>query len=316
MSEQKPPVIDAEAVEIAADAPAPAQDTQAAQDTAHGGLPAVQPPARAPKTQRWKLTVEYDGTPFAGWQRQDGGITTVQGSIERAIERFCGENVTVHVAGRTDAGVHALGQVAHIDLARDTDEKTVRDAINFHLRPLPVSIVSAEPVSDEFHARFSATWRVYAYRILCNRRASPAMGGAQFWHHSRDLDLDAMNKAAKHLIGTHDFTSFRAAECQAKSPVRTLARLEIIEDKTSPMHGRHLTMWAEARSFLHHQIRNFAGTLAMVGEGKWQPDDVKAVLEARDRTKAGPMAPASGLHLVRVDYDAKEPFQKGLDSLI
>ncbi len=271
-------------------------------------------PAPAAKTQRWKLTIEYDGTDFAGWQRQDN-VPSVQGSIEAAIEKFCGERVTVHVAGRTDAGVHALGQVAHIDLMRKSDEKTVRDAINFHLRPLPISIVSAEAAADDFHARFSATWRVYAYRILCNRRAAPAMGGRHVWHHSRDLDIDAMNKAAKHLIGTHDFTSFRAAECQAKSPVRSLERLEITEDKSHPMLGRHLVMWAEARSFLHHQIRNFAGTLALVGEGKWQPEEVKAVLEARDRTKAGPMAPASGLHLVRVDYAPRATFQQGLDSL-
>lgn len=311
MSDTRPPVIDAEAVEVAPAAP----------EAAQSGLPAVQTPAAdiaapARKTRRWKLAIEYDGTAFAGWQRQDGGITTIQGSIEDAIEKYSGERVTVHVAGRTDAGVHALGQVAHIDLARPADEKTVRDAINFHLRPLPISIVAAEAVADDFHARFSATWRVYAYRILCDRRAAPALGGAQVWHHSRDLDIDAMNKAAKHLTGTHDFSSFRAAECQAKSPVRTLARLEFVEDKTSPMLGRHLTMWAEARSFLHHQIRNFAGTLALVGEGKWQPDDVKAVLEACDRTKAGPMAPASGLHLVRVEYGPKDPFQQGLDSLI
>lgn len=271
--------------------------------------------APAPKTQRWKLTIEYDGTDFAGWQRQDN-VPSVQGSIENAIEKFSGERVTVHVAGRTDAGVHALGQVAHIDLIKKSDPKTVRDAINFHLRPLPVSIVSAEAVPDTFHARFSATWRVYAYRILCDRRAAPAIGGRTVWHHSRDLDIDAMNKAAKHLIGTHDFSSFRAAECQAKSPVRTLERLEFIEDKTQPMLGRHLVMWAEARSFLHHQIRNFAGTLALVGEGKWQPDDVKAALQACDRTKAGPMAPASGLHLVRVDYTPRATFQQGLDSLI
>lgn len=271
--------------------------------------------APAAKTQRWKLTVEYDGTDFAGWQRQEN-VPSVQGSIENAIEKFSGERVTVHVAGRTDAGVHALGQVAHIDLIRVSDAKTVRDAINFHLRPLPVSIVSAEAVPDSFHARFSATWRVYAYRILCDRRAAPAIGGRNVWHHSRDLDIDAMNKAAKHLIGTHDFTSFRASECQAKSPIRTLERLEFIEDKTQPMFGRHLVMWAEARSFLHHQIRNFAGTLALVGEGKWQPDDVKAALQACDRTQAGPMAPASGLHLTRVDYTPRATFQQGLDSLI
>lgn len=305
----KPPVIDAEAVELNADGTPAAPEEKSAQALP---VPAPQPAA---KPQRWKLTIEYDGTGFAGWQRQ-ADVPSVQGSIEDAIEKFCGERVTVHVAGRTDAGVHALGQVAHIDLLRPADEKTVRDAINFHLRPLPVSIVSAEAVDTLFHARFSATWRVYAYRILCHRRAAPAIGGAHVWHHSRDLDTDAMNKAAKHLLGTHDFTSFRAAECQAQSPVRTLSRLEIIEDKTSPMHGRHLTLWAEGRSFLHHQIRNITGTLALVGEGKWQPEEVKAALEARDRTRAGPMAPAAGLHLVRVEYTPRALFQQGLDSLI
>lgn len=313
MNAPLPPIIDAEATEVTAEN---AADTAADKNAgAEIHLPAAVPAPTA-KTQRWKLTIEYDGTPFAGWQRQEYDVPTIQGSIETAIERYSGERVTVHVAGRTDAGVHALGQVAHIDLIRPADEKTVRDAINFHLRPLPVSIVSAETVSDDFHARFSATWRVYAYRILCDRRAAPALDGRHVWHHSRDLDVAAMNKAAKHLIGTHDFTSFRAAECQAKSPVRTLERLEVTEDKNHPMFGRHLTIWAEARSFLHHQIRNFAGTLAQVGEGKWQPDDVKAVLDARDRTKAGPMAPASGLHLVRVDYTPRETFRQGLDSLI
>lgn len=310
MTGNLPPIIDAEASEITQDA---ATENTSAETTGTASLPVPAAPAR--KSQRWKLTIEYDGTDFAGWQRQDN-VRSVQGSIEEAAHRYSGENITVHVAGRTDAGVHALGQVAHIDLMRDADAKTVRDAINFHLRPLPVSIVSAEPVSDEFHARFSATWRVYAYRILCDRRAAPAIGGRHVWHHSRDLDIAAMNKAAKHLIGTHDFSSFRAAECQAKSPIRTLERLEITEDKSSPMMGRHLVMWAEARSFLHHQIRNFAGTLALVGEGKWQPDDVKSALESCDRTQAGPMAPASGLHLVRVDYTPRETFRQGLDSLL
>jgi len=265
-------------------------------------------------TQRWKLTIEYDGTGFHGWQRQAEG-PTVQGTIEDAVYKFCGEEVILHVAGRTDAGVHALGQVAHMDLQRETDAKTVRDAINAHMRPHAVSIVQAEPAGPDFHARFGATKRVYCYKILANRRAAPAVGGQYVWHHSRDLDIAAMNKAAKHLIGTHDFTSFRDSQCQAKSPVRTLERLEFIEQKDDPAFGRSIHMWAEAQSFLHHQIRNFVGTLALVGAGKWQPDDVKTALEARDRAKAGYMAPAGGLYFVRVEY-GHSPFQRGVDSLL
>lgn len=265
-------------------------------------------------TQRWKLTIEYDGTDFYGWQRQ-ALDPTVQGTIEAAIKKFSGEDVTLHVAGRTDAGVHALGQVAHIDLERKTDAKTVRDAINAHARPHKVSILKAEPVPDTFHARFNATRRVYCYKILTSRRAPPAIGASYVWHNGRELDVAAMSKAAKFLTGTHDFTSFRDTNCQAKSPIRTLERLEFVEQKNDPAFGKQLHLWAEARSFLHHQIRNFAGTLALVGEGKWQPEDVKTALEARDRTKAGPMAPASGLYLVRVEY-SDNAFQRGVDSLL
>lgn len=252
-------------------------------------------------TQRWKLTVEYDGTDFVGWQRQDNG-PSVQESIERAIHAFCGEDAGLTVAGRTDAGVHATGQVAHVDLEKDADEKTVRDAINFHLRPHPVAIVSAEKVSRDFHARFGATYRYYCYRIVMGRSAPPHLDQRFTWHVWQDLDVAAMNAAAKHLIGTHDFTSFRASECQAKSPVRSLDRLEFVENKNPLSHGRHIELWAEAKSFLHHQIRNFTGTLKMVGEGKLSPDDVKTILEARDRTRAGLTAPPQGLHFVQVDY--------------
>lgn len=251
-------------------------------------------------TRRWKLTVEYDGTDFCGWQRQDN-VMSVQEAVEKAVHAFCGETVTVHVAGRTDSGVHATGQVAHIDIEKPADEKTVRDAINFHLRPHAATVVRAEPVPRDFHARFSATYRVYNYKILMNRSAPPMIGGRYAWHVWQDLDVEAMNAAAKHLIGTHDFTSFRAAECQAKSPLRSLDRLEWIETQ-SHQAGRHITLHAEARSFLHHQIRNITGTLKMVGEGKLAPGDVKKILEARNRAKAGAMAPASGLCLVRVDY--------------
>jgi tRNA pseudouridine38-40 synthase len=251
-------------------------------------------------TRRWKLTIEYDGTDFAGWQRQDN-VFSVQECLEKAVHAFSGETVAAHVAGRTDAGVHATGQVAHIDLEKQSDEKTVRDAINFHMRPHPVAVVKAEAAAPDFHARFSAVHRVYCYRILMSRTASPVIGGRFVWHVWQDLDVETMNEAAKHLLGAHDFSSFRAAECQAKSPLRTLDRLEFIEKK-DPQYGRHLDMWVEARSFLHHQVRNIAGTLKMVGEGKFTPADVKRILEAKDRKEAGVMAPASGLCLVRVDY--------------
>lgn len=252
-------------------------------------------------TQRWKLTIEYDGTDFCGWQWQDNALS-VQECIEKAIHGFCGETVSLHVAGRTDSGVHALGQVAHFDLEREADGKTVRDAINYHLRPHPITVVSAEAVSEEFHARFGAIHRVYCYRILMARHAPTVIHMRNTWHVWQDLNLDAMSMAAEHLIGTHDFSSFRAAECQAKSPLRSLDRLEILENKSQLGLGRHIEVWAEAKSFLHHQIRNITGTLKMVGEGKLTPGDVKAILAARDRTKAGVMAPASGLHFVRVDY--------------
>lgn len=251
--------------------------------------------------QRWKLTIEYDGTPFVGWQRQEED-PSVQGAIEKAIHAFCGEEVTLHVAGRTDAGVHAVGQVAHVDLEKDVSEKTVRDAINAHLRPLPVAIVKAEPVSQDFHARFGAKHRVYCYRMLVGRMAAPAIDDGHVWHVTWDMDVAAMHKAAQYLLGHHDFSSFRAAACQAKSPMRTLERCDVIETSHNLAFGRHIEIWAEARSFLHHQIRNIAGALRMVGEGKWTPEDVKKVLEACDRTQNAAMAPAQGLYFVRVDY--------------
>ncbi len=251
-------------------------------------------------TQRWKLTLEYDGTPFAGWQKQEHDLT-VQGCLEKAVHLFSGETVTAHVAGRTDAGVHAAGQVAHIDLEKPSDKKTVRDAINYHMRPHPAAILAAEPVSDEFHARFKAVNRVYCYKILMGRSAEPMILKNRVWHIWQTLDIDRMNAGAKHLLGKHDFSSFRSAACQAKSPVRSIDRLEFIE-KDCPIMGRHVEMWAEARSFLHHQIRNIVGTLRNVGEGKNEPGDVKKILETCDRTQAGAMAPAHGLYFMRVDY--------------
>lgn len=252
-------------------------------------------------TQRWKLTIEYDGTDFCGWQRQENGLA-VQECIETAILKFSGEKATLHVAGRTDAGVHAVGQVAHFDLEKEVDEKTVRDAINFHLRPHLVAIAQVEKTNAEFHARFSAQYRTYCYKIIMARSAPAVLDHRFSWHVWQDLDIAAMNKAAQYLIGVHDFSTFRDAECQSKSPVKSIDRLEFVENKTHISHGKHIELWAEARSFLHHQVRNITGTLKLVGEGKWTPEDVKVALEARDRTKGGPTAPPQGLHFIRVGY--------------
>jgi tRNA pseudouridine38-40 synthase len=253
-------------------------------------------------TQRWKLTIEYDGTPFAGWQIQENA-PSVQAAVEKAIHAFSGETVNIHVAGRTDAGVHAVGQVAHVDLEKATTEKTVRDAINAHLRPLPITIIKAEGVSEEFHARFKALHRVYCYKMITGRMGAPTVDLNRVWHVSWDMDVAAMNTAAQYLLGKHDFSSFRSIACQAKSPIRTIDRCDVIETKHSLSAGRHIEIWVEARSFLHHQIRNIAGALRMVGEGKWAPADVKRALEACDRTKnEAAMAPACGLYFVRVDY--------------
>jgi tRNA pseudouridine38-40 synthase len=243
---------------------------------------------------RYKLLIEYDGTPFAGWQIQANG-TSVQGLLTAAVEAFCGERVHVQGAGRTDAGVHALGQVAHVDLAKEADAETVRDALNAHLRPHPIAILEAEIIAQEFDARFSATRRHYLYRIV-NRRADLALERNRAWRIARPLDAQAMQVAAQHLVGRHDFTTFRAAECQAKSPVKTLDRLDV------ERLGDELRVAAVARSFLHHQVRSMVGSLALVGEGKCQPDDVARALAARDRSACGPVAPPDGLYLVRVDY--------------
>jgi tRNA pseudouridine38-40 synthase len=249
---------------------------------------------------RYKLTLEYDGRGFVGWQRQDNG-PSVQAALEAAVKRFCGEAVTVHAAGRTDAGVHALAQVAHIDLDahpdldRETGADTLRDALNFHLKPAAVAVLAAEAVADDFHARFSAAERAYRYRIV-NRRAPLALDRGRAWFVPVPLDAAAMGDAAQALLGKHDFTSFRAGGCQAKSPVKTLDALEVSRD------GDEIRIEARARSFLHHQVRNMAGTLKLVGEGKWARADVARALNARDRGAAGPTAPADGLYLVAVRY--------------
>lgn len=243
---------------------------------------------------RYRLTIEYDGGPFVGWQRQAEGAS-VQGALEASIEKLSGEQVTVTGAGRTDAGVHALGQVAHFDLEKSFEAGKVRDALNHYLRPAPIVVLDAEAVDSEFHARFSAKSRHYLFRIL-NRRSPPALEDGRVWHVSHRLDADAMQAAAQFLVGQHDFTTFRAAECQAQSPVKTLDRLDVSR-RADEIH-----IEASARSFLHHQIRSFAGSLKLVGEGKWRPADLKAALEARDRSACGPVSPPDGLYLVRVDY--------------
>ncbi|MDQ2084368.1 tRNA pseudouridine(38-40) synthase TruA [Xanthobacteraceae bacterium Astr-EGSB] len=243
---------------------------------------------------RYKLTIEYDGTPFAGWQVQDNA-PTVQGALNAAVAAFCGETVAIQGAGRTDAGVHALGQVAHLDLARDWDADTVRDAVNFHLRPQPVAVITAELVAADFNARFSAVKRHYRYRIV-NRRADLALDLNRVWRVPRRLDEAAMRAAARHLVGKHDFTTFRASECQAKSPVKTLDALDVART------GDEVTVTTSARSFLHNQVRSMVGSLVLVGDGKWAPEDLAAALEARDRTACGPVAPPDGLYLVKVDY--------------
>ena len=243
---------------------------------------------------RYKLTIEYDGTPFVGWQIQDNG-TSVQGALTAAVAAFCGETAAIQGAGRTDAGVHALGQVAHVDLTKDWDADTVRDALNAHLRPHPVAVLTAERVADTFNARFSAVNRHYRYRIV-NRRADLALDHHRAWRVPRPLDAAQMHQAAQRLVGKHDFTTFRAAECQAKSPVKTLDRLDV------ERHGEEVHIRASARSFLHHQVRSMVGSLVFVGEGKWSPDEVGRVLAARNRAACGPVAPAEGLYLVGVEY--------------
>jgi len=243
---------------------------------------------------RYRLTLEYDGAPFVGWQRQDNG-PSVQGALEDAIEKLSGERVTVTGSGRTDAGVHALGQVAHFDLVKEFEPGKVRDALNHYLRPNPVVVLDSNVADGEFHARFSAQARHYLFRIL-NRRSPPALETGKVWHVSPRLDADAMHAAAQVLVGQHDFTTFRAAECQAQSPVKTLDRLDVSR-RADEIH-----IEASARSFLHHQIRSFAGTLKLVGEGKWASRDVADALAAKDRARCGPVSPPDGLYLVRVDY--------------
>lgn len=243
---------------------------------------------------RYKLTLEYDGGPFHGWQRQSTQ-PSVQQALEEAIIAFAGEETRPAAAGRTDAGVHARGQVVHFDLSREVGLDTLRNALNHHLRPAPVVVLEACRVADDFHARFSARCRHYLYRIV-NRRVPLALDAGRAWFVPVALDAEIMHEAAQHLIGRHDFSSFRSSLCQAASPVKTLDCLVVLNQ------GEEITITARARSFLHHQVRNMVGTLKLIGEGKWPVEHIEAVLAARDRSAAGPTAPACGLYLTRVDY--------------
>jgi tRNA pseudouridine38-40 synthase len=243
---------------------------------------------------RYRLLIEYDGAPFVGWQTQENG-PSVQGLVTAAIEAFAGEKVIVQGAGRTDAGVHALGQVAHVDLDKEWDTDTVRDALTAHLRPHTVAVLAAAQVPDTFDARFSAKARHYLYRIV-NRRADLVLDRGRAWRVPRPLDDAAMHAAAQRLVGKHDFTTFRHVECQAKSPVKTLDRLDVKRT------GDEIEIHASARSFLHHQVRSMVGSLVLVGEGRWSADDLAAALAARDRAACGQVAPPEGLYLLRVDY--------------
>ncbi|MDP3855645.1 tRNA pseudouridine(38-40) synthase TruA [Phenylobacterium sp.] len=243
---------------------------------------------------RYRLTIEYDGRPYRGFQAQDD-LPSVQVSIERAVEAFCGETLRVHAAGRTDTGVHATGQVIHIDLAKDWRAEVVRDALNAHLRPQPIVVLEAQVAPDDWHARFSATGRRYLYRIL-NRRAPPGLDQGRVWHVAKPLDAQAMHEAAQALVGHHDFTTFRHIHCQAKSPEKTLDVARVSRD------GEEVRLVFEARSFLHRQVRSLTGSIVEVGIGRWSASDLKAALEARDRAACGPVAPADGLYLTGVDY--------------
>ena len=245
-------------------------------------------------TKRILITIEYDGAPFVGWQRQDNG-TSVQAALEAAAEAFIGAPTSITGAGRTDSGVHATGQAAHLDVPEKFDANRVMQALNAHLGAVPVTVHSAREVPETLHARFSATGRRYLYRILPQRQ-NPALDSGRVWHHRKPLDSERMHAAAQILVGRHDFTSFRASQCQASSPVRTVDRLSV------QRVGNEIHLQAEARSFLHHQVRNIIGTLALVGIGKWDIADLRQVLAACDRAAAGPTAPPWGLYLVGVDY--------------
>jgi len=255
----------------------------------------------AQNPKRWKITVEYDGTDYCGFQKQDN-VPTIQVAIETALTKFCQKTIPITVAGRTDAGVHARGQIAHFDLdygERPLSGLELCKALNAHLRPQPISIIDAEIVSNDFHARFGAEQKLYQYQVF-NRAHEPTLERNFSWWRKRPLDIDAMIEASKILIGTHDFTSFRDSECQAKSPIRTVDKIDINHKEI--IGGNIITFDVEGQSFLHHMVRNIVGTLSLVGEGKWGIQNVQDALDARDRTKGGPTAPAAGLTLMKIDY--------------
>jgi tRNA pseudouridine38-40 synthase len=243
---------------------------------------------------RYRLTVEYDGGPYRGFQAQANG-PSVQAAIEAAVRGFSGESLRIAAAGRTDAGVHALGQVIHLDLQKDWPAETVMNAVNAHLVPQPIAVVRAELAGPDFHARFSATGRRYVYRIL-NRAGPPALDRGRVWHIKQRLAVEPMARAASCLVGLHDFTTFRDAACQAKSPLKTLDAASV------DVYDGEVRLAFAARSFLHRQVRSMAGSLAQVGLGRWSPSEFATALEARDRAACGPVAPADGLYLVSVDY--------------
>ena len=248
--------------------------------------------------QRYKLTLEYNGSGFVGWQRQKNGLG-IQEAIERAIENFCGESVTVFGSGRTDAGVHAMGQAAHFDIKKVTNNNTVRDALNHYLKKGTISVLAAEAVGQDFHSRFSAKKRFYLYRIV-SRRGPITFDSGRVWWVPIKLDANAMHKASQSLLGKHDFSTFRAAECQADGPVKTLDAIRV--DQVPYPGGLEIQIHVCAKSFLYHQVRNFAGSLKLVGEGRWSVDDFKLALNAVDRCQGGPTAPPEGLYFVKVVY--------------
>jgi tRNA pseudouridine38-40 synthase len=243
---------------------------------------------------RWRLIIEYDGGPFMGWQRQDHG-PSVQQTLEEALHKMTGEDGQFIAAGRTDAGVHALAMSAHVDVMKSLTPHRLREGLNALVRPHPVSVLEVEPVADDWHARFSCTGRRYLYRIL-NRRAPPALDAGRVWHVALPLDVEAMGEGAAHLIGRHDFTTFRSAQCQSESPVKTLDRLDV------KRAGEEIHVEAAARSFLHHQVRSMVGCLGLVGRGQWQPEDMKTALEAKNRGALGFNAPPHGLYFVEALY--------------
>lgn len=256
--------------------------------------------------QRWKITLEYEGSAYCGWQIQEEQHPTIQQSVQKALFRFCQQDIRVQGASRTDAGVHAKSQIAHFDLdygTREISETELQKALNAHLCPEPISVLNAEKVAPDFHARFGAKHKRYEYRIV-TRHSNLTLDKGKVWHLRKNLDVERMQKAAQYLLGEHDFSTFRDSACQANSPIRSVDFISVEEMAYDNFGAKEVTIAVEAQAFLHHQVRNFVGTLKCVGEGKWQPEDVLHAREAKDRTKGGPTAPADGLYLVSIQYTA------------